>query len=245
VKAQGRPADTLCGIPGGPHSISRGEHTVILHGRSSTALRRATIAGVAALVPVLAGCEAGNNAPTDQWHQPTTGASATLDSGRSGQIAIRNVFVLGASADDRSLPAGSSAGLYFALVNTGALDRLVSVSAPGAARSVRLPGNGVTLRVDQPVMLTGPAPGVVLDGLVRSLTGGQYVRVTMDFRRAGKVTLTVPVMPRTSYYATFSPAPAVPTATPKASPTAKATPKAKASGSATASPSATPSPSAT
>jgi copper(I)-binding protein len=217
---------------------------VILHGRSSTGLRRAAIAGVAALVPVLAGCEAGNNAPTDQWHQPTPGASATLDSGPSGQIAIRNVFVLGASGN-RSLPAGSTAGLYLALVNTGAPDQLVSVSAPGTAESVRLPGNGVRLQVDEPVMLTGPAPGVVLDGLTRSLNGGQYVRVTMDFRKAGKVTLTVPVMPRTDYYATFSPAPAVPTPTPKASSTAKATPKAKASGSATASPSATPSPSAT
>jgi copper(I)-binding protein len=208
---------------------------VILHGRSSARLRRAAVVGAAALVPVLAGCEAGNNAPTSQWHQPTPGASAVLNSG-SGQIAVRNMFVLGASGD-RSLPAGSSAGLYVALVDTGSSDRLVSVSAPGSATSVPLPSTGIRLGDDQAVLLTGPAPGLVLDGLTRSLDGGQDIRVTLNFQNAGRVTLTVPVMPRTDYYATFSPAPAVPTATPKVSQTATATPTAKASGSAKASPS--------
>jgi copper(I)-binding protein len=239
VKAQTAPADTLCGIPGGPHPISRGEHTVILHGRSSTGLRRAAVIGAAVLVPVLAGCEAGNNAPTTQWHQPTAGASTVIDSGASGQIAIRNVFVLGA-ADSGPLPVGSSAGLYLALVNTGSPDRLVSVSAPGTATSVLLPSKtGVRLRENSEVLLTGPAPGVVLDGLTRSLNSGEDIRVTLDFQNAGQVTLAVPVMPRTDYYATFSPAPANPTATPTVS--AKVSPKATGTPAA----SATPSPSAT
>jgi copper(I)-binding protein len=211
---------------------------VILHGRSSTALRRAVIVGAAALVPVLAGCEAGNNAPTSQWHQPTPGASTVLPSGPAGQLAIQNVFALGA-AGDRSLPAGSSAGLYLALVNTGPADQLVSASAPGTASSVRLPGNGVRLPRNQAVLFTGPAPRLILDHLTRRLMAGVDIRVTLNFQNAGSVTLSIPVMPRVDYYATFSPAPAIPTATPKASA------KPKASGSATATPSATPAASVT
>jgi copper(I)-binding protein len=211
---------------------------VILHGRSSTVLRRAVIAGAAALVPVLAGCEAGNNAPTSQWHQPTAGASTVLPSGTAGQLAIQNVFALGA-AGDRALPAGSSAGLYLALVNTGPADRLVSASAPGTASSVRLPGNGVRLQRDKAVLFTGPAPRLILDHLTRRLMAGVDIRVTLNFQNAGSVTLSIPVMPRVDYYATFSPAPAIPTATPKASVTPKA------SGSATATPSATPAASVT
>jgi hypothetical protein len=213
---------------------------VILHGRSSTVLRRAIVVAVAAVVPALAGCEAGSDAPTLHWHQPTAGASASIVSGSAGQISINNVFVLGAQGDG-SLAAGSSAGMYLALVNTGPRDRLVSISAPGTAASVRLPGNGITLRKDQPVLLTGPAPRVVLDSLTRTLAGGQDIQLIMYFQNAGSVTLSVPVMPRTQYYATFSAAPVIATPTPKSS--GSATPAPKSSGAASATPSATPSPS--
>ena len=39
-------------------------------------LRALAVAAAAALVPAIAGCEAGFNAPTQQWHQPSAGASA-------------------------------------------------------------------------------------------------------------------------------------------------------------------------
>ena len=207
---------------------------MILHGRSSTALRRAVILAVAAVVPALAGCEAGTNAPVDQWHQPTPGASAVIPSGSAGQLTINNVFVLGAPPDTALAP-GSSAGLFLALVNTGPRDRLISVFAPGAARSVTLPGNGVQIRRDQAVLLTGPVPRLILAGITRTLSGGQFIRVILNFQNAGSVALAVPVMPKAQYYATFSPAPATPTATPTTS-------KGK---SGSASPSATPSPSPT
>jgi copper(I)-binding protein len=217
---------------------------VILHGRSSTMLRRSIIVAVAAAVPALAGCEAGANAPTQQWHQPTAGASVSIASGSAGQIAISNVFVLGAQRDT-PLPAGSTAGMYLALVNTGPRDRLVSISAPGTAASVRLPANGITLPKDQSVLLTGPAPRVVLDSLTRGLVGGQDIRLIMNFQNAGSVTLTVPVMPRAQYYATFSPAPAIPTLTPTPKKSGSANASPSSSASVTATPSATPSPSAT
>ncbi len=215
---------------------------MILHGRSPSMLRRAAVLAVAALVPALAGCEAGSNAPTNQWHAPTAGTSVDLRSvGTSGgYIAIRNVFVLGAAANT-ALPAGRSAGLFLALVNTGPADRLVSISAPGTASSVKLPSDGIRLHRDQAVLLTGPGPRLILENLTRKLAGGQDIRLVMIFQNAGRVTLTVPVMPRTQYYSTFSPAPARPTATPKASGSATASP----SGTASPAASATPSPSAT
>jgi len=186
--------------------------------------RRLAVLAIAALVPVLAGCEAGSNAPTQQWHQPTDGAAAVHHN-----IAIRNVFVLGAPLGAK-LAAGRSAGLFLALVNEGSVDRLLSITAPGTAQSVTLPGGTVRLGSQQSVLLTGPAPQVVLQGLTRPLTGGTTVKLVLDFQNAGSVTMVVPVMPRAQYYSTFSPAP-TPTpspakhpASPGASPTPSASP---------------------
>jgi len=188
--------------------------------------RRLCIAAVAALIPALAGCEAGTNAPTQQWHQPTDGAETFLHG-----IAIRNVFVLGAPPDS-ALAAGKSAGLFLALVDSGSPDRLLSISAPGTAKSVQLPGGKpVSVSGGNPVLLTGPEPEVVLNGLVRALPGGTVIRVIMNFENAGSVTLSVPVMSQAQYYSTFS---AAPTPTPSVQP--------KSARSAAASPGATPSP---
>jgi hypothetical protein len=67
---------------------------------------------------------------------------------------------------------------------------------------------------------------VLLVRLTRTLKGGQYVRVNMNFQNAGHASLLVPVMPRAAFYATFSPAPvllhpnvpATPTPSPTSSP---------------------------
>jgi copper(I)-binding protein len=197
-----------------------------------------------ALIPVLAGCEAGGNAPVLDWHPPTSGASATIRDG-GGEIAIRNAFILGAPVK-ATLPAGSSAGLFVGLVNTGPRDRLVSISAPSAATSVTLPKGGVVLEQNQSALLTGPEPKLILTGLTRSVPGGTYIKVLLTFQKAGSVSLDVPVLSRSNSYATFSPAPTV-SPTPSASAkgkhhgtTASATPTPSASGSAAATPTATP-----
>jgi len=204
------------------------------------ALRRACAVAAVALIPVLAGCEAGSNAPVLHWHPPTNGASATIREG-GGEIAIRNAFILGAPPN-ATLPAGSSASLFVGLVNTGPRDRLIRISAPAAATSVTLPQGGVLLEHDQSALLTGPAPKLILTGLTRSLPGGSYVKVFLTFQNAGTVSLFVPVIARADSYATFSPAP-----TPSASPgdkhrrtggsaTATASPGATATATATATP---------
>lgn len=198
--------------------------------RAALVPRRFLILVAAALIPALAGCEAGSNAPTLHWHQPSDGVGTVHD-----KIAIRNVFVLGAPLG-ATVQTGQSAGLFLAMVNEGAPDRLVSVSAPGTATSVKLPGGSVSLANQQLVLLTGPKPKVILEGLTRPLTGGSTVRLVMNFQNASRLTMNVPVMPQAQYYSTFSPAPSPsPTATPTASPGAHG-----ASPSPTTSPSSTP-----
>ena len=195
------------------------------------AVRSLLVLAIAALIPVLAGCEAGNNAPTQQWHQPTDGSAKVR-----GDISIRNVFVLGAPIG-ATIKAGSSAGVFLAVINNGSADRLVKITAPGTAKSVVLPGGSVSLASQQAVLLTGPGPKVVLEDLTRPLTGGSTVLLKLTFQNAGTVNLTVPVMPRAQYYSTFSPPKPTPTPTP--SPTANGK-----SATPTPSASATPSPSA-
>ena len=195
------------------------------------ALRRACAVAAVALIPVLAGCEAGSNAPILHWHPPTNGASATIKEG-GGEIAIRNAFILGAPPS-ATLPAGSSASLFVGLVNTGPRDRLVRITAPAAATSVTLPQGGVLLEQDQSALLTGPSPKLILTGLTRSLPGGTYVKVFLTFQNAGTVGLDVPVIARSDSYATFSPAPTT-SPTPSVSPGNR---HRRTGGSATATPS--------
>jgi copper(I)-binding protein len=193
-------------------------------------------AGVLALLTgAIAGCEAGQDAPTLEFHPASFGAHTVFNG-----IQITNAFVLGAPTGS-TLPSGSSASLFVSLYNGGtSSDTLVSATASGAG-SISLSGGTVTLPAnDAPVNLTGPEPQVVLENLAQPLRGGTTVPVTFDFQHAGTVTLQVPVEPQSFQWATFSP-PA--SATPGAAvSTATATPvtSASATGTASATPTATP-----
>ncbi len=201
------------------------------HGREL--LRRLLIGAAALLIPVLAGCEAGNNAPTLQFHPAANGAYATADA-----IGVDNAFILG-GPDDTPLAAGSSASMFFAVYNGGSsADRLISVSAPGTATSVEVAGGSVTVPANATADLTGPTPKVVLRGLTSALTSGPTVTVILTFQNAGAVALSVPVEPRTGYYSTFSPS------APSASPSKRAKPRATSSATASPAPGASAQPSA-
>jgi copper(I)-binding protein len=182
--------------------------------------RRLFAAAAVALTGVLAGCEAGYQAPTQQWHQPTEGAGT-----QKNGISVRNVFVLGA-APAGELPAGSDAGMFLALANnTNRPDKLTGITASAATSLVQLPNDAaVDLAPNSSVLLTGPQPQVLLRDLTKALPGGSWIKVTLSFQNAGDVTLSVPVMPAAEYYQTFSPAPApTPTASPTPTPTPSGT----------------------
>ena len=172
--------------------------------RGLLSLRDLVVVAAVGLIPAIAGCEAGTNAPTQQWHQPTPGASAIVDN----TLRINNMFVLG-PAPGFTLPRGASAGVFFALSNDGAPDRLISIKAPGEAGSVLVPAGGITLGRQQTLFFTGPSPRVLLEHLTRTLNGGQWVLLNLRFQNAGFKSLKVPVMPRVESYGTFSPAPLI------------------------------------
>lgn len=194
-----------------------------------TVARRLTIGALALAIPALAGCEAGLNAPTLQFHAASGGVYQTFD-----KISINNAFVLGAPTG--SVPAGSSVSMFFSLFNNGpSADRLVGVTAPGAAANVQLTGGGVNVPARSSVNLTGPSPSVVLSDLSKPLSSSGSVTVKLFFQRLGVVTIQVPVQPRAFEYSTFSPPPPSPSASPSTQP-AKPAPTKSPLGKATPTP---------
>ena len=162
--------------------------------------RRLLIGAIAIAVPALAGCEAGLNAPTLQYHPASFGETTMIDG-----ITIDNAFVLGPAPGD-TLPSGGQAGLFLALQSAGN-DQLTSISAPGTASSVQLGNGPITLNSGSLVNLSGPAPLITLNGLTNPLSGGETIKLNLQFATAGQVTVQVPVEPASYEYSTFSPPP--------------------------------------
>jgi copper(I)-binding protein len=192
---------------------------------------------LAVLAPALAGCEAGYNAPTLEYHQAAFGAYATKNG-----VSISNAFVLGPSPSGPEV-AGGRAGVFLAITSQNG-DKLVSASAPGTATSVKILGGPVSVPAVGSADLTGPVPRVVLNGLANPLQGGTLVKLNLTFAEAGTIAMTVPVQPKAYEYATFSPPPTPPPAATKkkANPSASASASGSASPGATASPTGTPTP---
>ena len=199
--------------------------------------RRMLFGALAVLAPALAGCEAGYNAPTLEYHPAAFGAYASKNG-----VSISNAFVLGPSLGGPEV-AGGRAGVFLAITSQDG-DKLVSASAPAAATSVQILGGPVRVPAAVPADLTGPVPRVVLNGLANPLQGGELVKLNLTFAEAGTIAMTVPVQPKAYEYATFSPPPTPsPAATKKkANPSASASASGSASPGATASPTATPTP---
>jgi len=190
---------------------------------------RMLFGALAVLAPALAGCEAGYNAPTLEYHPAAFGAYATKNG-----VSISNAFVLGPSPSGPEV-AGGRAGVFLAITSQNG-DKLVSASAPGTATSVKILGGPVSVPAVGSADLTGPVPRVVLNGLASPLQGGTLVKLNLTFAEAGTIAMTVPVQPKAYEYATFSPPP-----TPSPAPAKTGKVKAPPPG-ATASPTATASP---
>jgi copper(I)-binding protein len=172
-------------------------------GWASALPRRLVLVAAAALVPVLAGCEAGTNAPTQEFHYPTDTAGTVV--GHS--LSVLNVFVLGTSLGT-NLEKGQNAALYLNLVNTGPADRLVKITAPGSAASVVLPAGGILIGSQQSILtLSGPRPAAYLKDLKRPLLNGTDITIVLHFLKQGPVQLTVQVMPRATHFTTYGPPP--------------------------------------
>ena len=84
--------------------------------------RRMLFGVLAVLVPALAGCEAGFNAPTLEYHPAGFGAYKTMNG-----ISISNAFVLGASPNGPVVAGGRA----------GAFSRSPRRTGTGCSRSAR------------------------------------------------------------------------------------------------------------
>ena len=195
--------------------------------------RRLLFGVLAVLVPALARCEAGLNAPTLEFHPAAFGAYADKNG-----ISISNAFVLGPSLNGPAV-AGGRAGVFLSITAENG-DRLTSASAPGTALAAKITGGSVNLPAQVPVDLTGPVPKVVLVALANPLEGGETVTLNLEFAKAGTVTMAVPVEPQAYEYSTFSPPPTPPPPAKKKKANPSASASASASGSATPTPTATP-----
>jgi copper(I)-binding protein len=171
----------------------------------------AGIAGTLAIIPAVSACGAGEDPQTAQPTQLTEGVNVTTKNG----VAVRNLFVLGPPPGQKINP-GSAATLYASVVNDSAdaqPDRLVGISAPGVAQAAQIQGGGIDLPYQRLVRLgvSSPAgittPLITLQGIVMPLGGGESLKLTLQFEKAGALQVAVPVVPREGSYMTYAPAP--------------------------------------
>ena len=179
--------------------------------RYSRRMVAVAIAGAFAVTPAVAACGTGTDPETAKPTQLTEGVNVTTKNG----LAVRNLFVLG-PPPGQQLAAQSTATVYAWVVNDspdGRPDRLVGLNAPGSAQQGQIQGGGidlpyqklVPLGVETPTGITTPL--LSLQGLTTPLSGGESIRLTLQFQQAGAVEVRAPVVPRAGYYTTYAPAP--------------------------------------
>ncbi|WP_261985977.1 copper chaperone PCu(A)C [Microbispora sp. CSR-4] len=185
---------------------------------TSSSRRRAiaVAALLAAAIPALAACGAGFDANTNAPYAPNE-AGVLYDGdgpdkayGKNG-VMIPQAFILGPDSGQQ-LAEGGSAPLYLTLLNsTGTDDQLTSI-VPEEQKATSV---NVQSPIDlQPGVLV-KTPGVTVDGLKTALRGGESIKLSLQFKNAGDISLTVPVIARSREYATLPPAlTATPTAPP-------------------------------
>ncbi|OPG11155.1 hypothetical protein [Microbispora sp. GKU 823] len=190
---------------------------------SSSRRRAIAIAALlAAAIPALAACGAGFDANTNVPYAPNE-AGVLYDGDGPGKaygkngVMIPQAFILGPDSGQQ-LAVGGSAPLYLTLLNsTGTADQLTG-AVPEEQKATQV-------KVQSPIDLQpgtlAKTTGVTVEGLKTALRGGESIKLTLQFKNAGDIALTVPVIARSREFATLPPAP---TATPAASPLATGSP---------------------
>lgn len=154
--------------------------------------RPVTLVALLASAAVAAGCGTGLQAQTYKETGRHDGATATVG-GREG-VAVQRIHVTG-PASGSTYAAGDAALATGGLVNNGTTsDALIGASSDIApAVSLLVDGKPVQ-QVQLPPAGAAPAGWALqLTGLSREVHVGTYVTIALEFQRAGKVTLQVPV----------------------------------------------------
>lgn len=141
---------------------------------------------------LLTGCGTGLEARTYQEVGREDGAAVNV--GGLNGLGVRQLHVE-PPATGTQVDAGSTALVTGGLVNSGgSADALVGATSD-VAGSVQLLVDG-TPTTEVAIPAGGAAPqgwALALSGLSRALSPATYIQVTLEFRRAGRVTLQVPV----------------------------------------------------
>lgn len=146
------------------------------------AVRRPVTALAAVLsVAVLSGCGTGLQAQTYQARTAGSSSSSDVDG-----LALRGFTI---DVDPTAAPR-----LTGTIVNRGTEnDQLVSASTPAASGVQFLSASGAPV-LDLPARHTsGTDWALQFDGLAAPLVPGSFVEVTLQFAKAGRTTLSVPV----------------------------------------------------
>jgi copper(I)-binding protein len=141
---------------------------------------------------LLTGCGTGLEARTYQEIGREDGAVANVG-GHTG-IQVRNLHVA-PPATGGPIEAGSTAFVVGGLVNAASSADALVGGTSDVAGAVQLIVDG-TPTTEVAVPAGGAAPqgwALALSGLSQALAPATYVEVTLEFRRAGRVTLQVPV----------------------------------------------------
>jgi copper(I)-binding protein len=162
---------------------------------------RAAALGVLLFSPVaLTACGAGQITQTESQARDKTGPTAQV-----GDIVLRGVQL--AYPSGGSYDSGDDAELQLAIVNRGNEDdSLVDVSGDDFSR-VRITGGGtaagsgdsssggpeVEIPAKSALYLGREGPTVTLENLSESLTPGQTIELTLEFDKAGEVTVPAQV----------------------------------------------------
>ena len=154
-------------------------------------MSRRSLSALVVSAALLAGCGTGLHSRTYQEHGREDGASADL--GGSTGVAVRDVHVAPPASGVHE--AGSTAFVTGALVNRGtSTDALIGASSDVAGSATLLVDGTPTTEVAIPAGGTAPTTwSIALSQLSTALPPAAYVPVTLEFQRAGRVTLQVPV----------------------------------------------------
>ena len=143
---------------------------------------------------LLSACGTGLHARTYQEIGRQDGAAADL--GGSTGIAVRHLHVTPPPSGSAHT-AGGTAFVTGGLVNNGtSADALVSASSDVSGAVTLLVDGTPTTEVAIPRLGAAPSTwAIALSDLTRGVPAATYVSVTLEFQRAGRVTLQVPVQP--------------------------------------------------
>ena len=136
----------------------------------------------------LSACGTGLQAQTYKERRPYESTNAELD-----RLALRNL-ALEAVSEEEGAPEGGGALLTGVIVNEGEQDDALVAVQTDIARDIQLVSEAGAPQLDVPAgRSTGTEWQVQLSGLTREVRVGEYVSVTLEFAKAGRTTVQVPV----------------------------------------------------